>query len=42
LKEGDRRVRLWTIGALKLAAQLADLSAPVVRAAGAILVMRVE
>ena len=42
LKESDRHVRLWTMGALKLAAQLADLSAPDVRAAGAILVMRAD
>jgi SAM-dependent methyltransferase len=40
LKEEDRRVRLWTMGALRLAAQLAGLSAPEVRAEGAVLVMR--
>ena len=40
LKEGDQRVRLWTMGAMQLAARLADLSAPEVPVAGAILVMR--
>lgn len=40
LKKNDRNVRLWTMGALKLAAQLADLSAPEVQVEGAILVMR--
>jgi SAM-dependent methyltransferase len=42
LKESDRNVRLWTMGALKLAAQLADLSAPEVQVKGAVLVMRAE
>ena len=40
LKESDRNVRLWTMGALKLAAQLADLSVPEVQVEGAVLVMR--
>jgi len=40
LKEDDRKVRLWTMGALKLAAQLADLSAPEIQVEGAVLVMR--
>tara|TARA_B100000959_G_C14808991_1_gene552975 strand:+ start:122 stop:793 length:672 start_codon:yes stop_codon:yes gene_type:complete len=40
LKPEDRCVRLWTMGAMRLAAQLADLSVPEVRAAGAVLVMR--
>lgn len=39
-KESDRCVRLWTMGALRLAAQLADLSAPEVQVAGAVLIMR--
>jgi SAM-dependent methyltransferase len=40
LKESDRCVRLWTMGALQLATQLADLSVPEVQVAGAVLVMR--
>jgi SAM-dependent methyltransferase len=40
LNENDTLLRLWTMGALRLAAQLAELSAPVVPVAGAILVMR--
>jgi hypothetical protein len=40
LTEKDTPLRLWTMGALRLAAQLAELSAPVVPVAGAILVMR--
>lgn len=40
LKESDRNVRLWTMGALKLAARMADLSAPEVLVKGAVLVMR--
>ena len=40
LKEDDRRVRLWTMGALRMAAKLADLSVPVVQVEGAVLVMR--
>ncbi len=40
LTENDRVVRLWTMGALKLADRLADLSAPIVPVKGAILVMR--
>ncbi len=40
LKGSDRPLRLWTMGALQLVAQLADLSAPEVPVAGAILVMR--
>ena len=40
LKESDQRVRLWTMGAMQLAARLAELSAPEVPVAGAILVMR--
>jgi SAM-dependent methyltransferase len=42
LQKGDQRVRLWTMGAMRLAARLADLSAPVVPVAGAILVMRAD
>lgn len=42
LKEGDRLVRLWTMGALRLAAKLAGLSVPEVRTEGAVLVMRAE
>ena len=42
LQDGDQRVRLWTMGAIRMAAQLADLSAPVVPVAGAILVMRAD
>jgi len=42
LRDGDQRVRLWTMGAIRMAAQLADLSAPVVPVAGAILVMRAD
>ena len=42
LQEGDQRVRLWTMGAMSMAAQLADLSAPVVPVTGAILVMRAD
>ena len=41
LTENDVPVRLWTMGALRLAAQLAGLSVPVVRVEGAMLVMRV-
>ncbi|HIA72510.1 MAG TPA: class I SAM-dependent methyltransferase [Phycisphaerales bacterium] len=40
LTEKDTPLRLWTMGALRLAAQLAELSAPVVPVTGAILVMR--
>ena len=40
LDEDDRQVRLWTMGALRLASQLAGLSVPEVQVAGAILVMR--
>ncbi len=40
LKETDRNVRLWSMGALKLASELADLSAPEVQVEGAVLVMR--
>lgn len=42
LKESDRRVRLWTMGALQLAARLAGLSAPEIQTEGAVLVMRAE
>ncbi len=42
LKESDQLVRLWTMGALRLAAKLAELSAPVVPVAGAVLVMRAD
>jgi len=38
--EDDRQFRLWTMGALKLAAALAGLSAPEVPVAGAVLIMR--
>jgi SAM-dependent methyltransferase len=38
--ENDRPIRLWTMGALKLVAHIADLSAPTVPVKGAILVMR--
>jgi SAM-dependent methyltransferase len=40
LKDSDCKLRLWTMGSLHLAAQLAELSAPTVPVAGAILVMR--
>ncbi len=40
LQESDHKLRLWTLGSLQLAAQLAALSAPVVPVKGAILVMR--
>jgi len=40
LQENDQRLRLWTMGALRLAASLAELSVPEVRVAGAILVMQ--
>jgi SAM-dependent methyltransferase len=40
LKESDHKVRLWTRGALALAAKLSDLSAPTVQVEGAVLVMR--
>jgi SAM-dependent methyltransferase len=39
-QESDCPIRLWTMGALKMAAKLADLSAPEVRVEGAILVMQ--
>jgi len=42
LKESDQKLRLWTMGALQLAATVADLSAPEVPFAGAILVMRAD
>jgi SAM-dependent methyltransferase len=42
LQEGDQRVRLWTMGAMRMAAKLAGLSAPIVPVAGAILVMRAD
>jgi SAM-dependent methyltransferase len=42
LKPDDRRVRLWTMGDLRLVAKLVDLSVPEVQVAGAILVMRAE
>jgi SAM-dependent methyltransferase len=42
LKKQDRKLRLWTMGSLRLAAKLADLSAPTVPVAGAILVMRAD
>ena len=40
LGEDDRFLRLWTMGSLRLAAQLAGLSAPEVPVAGAVLIMR--
>ena len=40
LRENDRLLRLWTMGALRLAASIAGLSAPEVRVTGAVLVMR--
>ena len=40
LRDDEVTMRLWTAGALKLAAELADLSAPTVPVAGAVLVMR--
>ena len=39
-KETDSPLRLWTMGSLRLLAQLATLSAPEIPVAGAILVMR--
>ena len=41
LGEQDRQFRLWTMGALRLAAKLAGLSAPEVPVAGEVLIMRV-
>jgi len=38
--EDDRSLRLWTMGSLRLAAQIAGLSAPEVPVAGAVLIMR--
>lgn len=40
LRDNDTKMRLWTKGALQLAAELADLSVPSVPVAGAVLVMR--
>ena len=40
LGEDDRPLRLWTMGSLRLAAQLAGLSAPEVTVAGAVLIIR--
>jgi len=40
LGENDLPLRLWTMGALRLAAQLAGLSAPEVQVEGAVLIMR--
>ena len=40
LGEDDRPLRLWTMGSLRLASQLAGLSAPEVPVAGAVLIMR--
>ncbi len=42
LKNDDRKVRLWTMGALRMAARLADLSVPEVQTEGAVLVMRAK
>jgi len=40
LGEDDQSLRLWTMGSLRLAAQLAGLSAPEVPVEGAVLIMR--
>jgi hypothetical protein len=40
LGEDDLSLRLWTMGSLSLAAQLAGLSAPEVPVAGAVLIMQ--
>jgi hypothetical protein len=40
LKETDTQLRLWTMGSLRLLANVATLSAPEIPVTGAILVMR--